>query len=259
MTDDLDPIEPVPADPEQLLAADHALADLVDALRAPATPDELAHATTTIASMRAAMSTPNPNHKDRRVKHTFARTAALATAAVLSAAGVAAAATGTNPLEPLGVGGDGPVLETVETTTTTSAPPTTIVVATTSTTTTSTTTTSTTSTTVPAAAAVACETHGERVSTEAKDESDEDERHGAVVSEVARTHTDECDHDEDDDDERATSTSTSTTRVEDHDEDEDDDHETEGAARRGEAAKQGSSGKRESTTDSSTSGKGDED
>ena len=194
MTDDVDPTEPMPLDPEPLLGDDAVLAPFVEALRGPATAGELA-AEAAVVDLMVVAITPPTTLKDRRImKSRFARTAAIAAAVVLSAGGVAAAATGTNPLGPIvHFADDGPNLETApgETTTTTStgAPPTTS--------TTSTSTTSTTSTTVPAAAC-ADDNHGEHVSAVAKFKTDDgDDNHGTAVSNAAHAtgaHCADTDH-----------------------------------------------------------------
>ena len=107
---------------EDLLADDPRLADFVDALRSPATPAELAAQDTVLDLMTSALA-PATTAQDRRfMKSHLARTIALATAGVLSVGGVAAAATGTNPLAPILSESDGdPMLaEPVDSTTTTS-------------------------------------------------------------------------------------------------------------------------------------------
>ena len=113
MTDDVDPTEPMPLDPEPLLGDDTVLAPFVEALRGPATAGELA-AEAAVVDLMVVAITPPTTLKDRRImKSRFARTAAIAAAVVLSAGGVAAAATGANPLGPIVHFADhGPNLET---------------------------------------------------------------------------------------------------------------------------------------------------
>ncbi|CAB4753914.1 unannotated protein [freshwater metagenome] len=218
MTDAPEPTADMPIDPEQMLAADASLAEFAAALRAPATPRELGGESAVLDLMVAAIAPPIPSKDRHMMKHRFARTAAIATVAVLSIGGVAAAATGTNPLRPIVNGSDNsserPVNGLVVTNPTdeSSDPP---VPRLNSTTTSPTTTTAPppTSTTIATnATTTECteENHGAQVSEVAKDKSEDGERnHGAVVSAAAHDKND-CDEiddasdDDDDDDGSAT-------------------------------------------------------
>jgi hypothetical protein len=157
MTDDTEPTAEMPIDPEQMLAADASLAEFAAALRAPATPRELGGESAVLDLMVAAIAPPIPSKDRRMMKHRFARTAAIAAVAVLSVGGVAAAATGTNPLRPIVSGSDSsperPVNGLVVTSSTDEStdPP---VPKLTTTTSTSTTTSTTTTTAPPPAAPV---------------------------------------------------------------------------------------------------------
>jgi hypothetical protein len=176
-----------------------ALDQFIDALRAPARPHELAGAEDIVARMTAAISdTPavaSSLQESARMKSRLPRFAALTAAGVLSLGGVAAAATGTNPLRPVFGGGDATV-EFPPASTTTAPVPT----STTSTTTTIVVTSSASDLsatlpegTVPLPPGVPqdlCDTatnHGEAVSTVAKDRSTTGAEHGAAVSAVAKS------------------------------------------------------------------------
>lgn len=239
------PDELPPTGPEDLLATDPRLAEFVDALRGPATPAELAAQDTVLDLMASALAPATARAeastaKDRRfMKSHLARTIALATAGVLSVGGVAAAATGTNPLAPMFSESDGdptlaePVDSTTTTSTTTSS--TTTVVVTTTGVSIVTTTTAAGTTDVDDDEDDKCpKNHGEKVSAVAKDKSNDDgQPHGKTVSEAARTKDDECD--DDDDDEVAESADDSDddaddhsddSSIDDHDDDDDDDRVT---------------------------------
>ncbi len=217
MTDAPEPTAEMPIDPEQMLAADASLAEFAAALRAPATPRELGGESAVLDLMVAAIAPPIPSKDRHMMKHRFARTAAIATVAVLSIGGVAAAATGTNPLRPIVNGSDNsserPVNGLVVTNPKdeSSDPP---VPRLNSTTTSPTTTTAPppTSTAIATNATTECTeaNHGAQVSEVAKDKSEDGERnHGAVVSAAAHDKND-CDEiddasdDDDDDDGSAT-------------------------------------------------------
>jgi hypothetical protein len=60
-------------------------------------PRELGGESKMLDLMVAAIAPPGPSKDHRMMKHRLARTVAIAAAVVLSAGGVAAAATGTNP------------------------------------------------------------------------------------------------------------------------------------------------------------------
>jgi hypothetical protein len=147
--------------------------------------------------MVAAIAPLNPSKDRTMFNHRFARIAAIAAAMVLSAGGVAAAATGTNPLRPIVSGSDSSSerpasgLAVTNSTIESSKPPASL------TTTTSTTTTPTpTSTTIArGATSTTCPdtNHGSQVSEVAKDKSgDGEQNHGAVVSAAAHNKND-CD------------------------------------------------------------------
>jgi hypothetical protein len=174
--------EPVP---------DPRLADLFDALRSPATPAELASEPSVLDQMVTALTTPaaatasTPAKKERRpMKSHLLRTIAFATAGTLSVGGVAAAATGTNPLAP--------ILSESDSGSSLSEPVSTTSPSTTSSTVVSTTSAAPTTTAAAAVPVVSAPTdcpknHGERVSAVAKDHSLDDGRpHGERVSAVAR-------------------------------------------------------------------------
>lgn len=157
--------------------------------------------------MVTAIAPPTPAKDRPMMKHRLARTIAVAAAAVLSAGGVAAAATGINPLRPIvsgaGNSSEHPTGGLLQTNFTESNEPpvpklTTTTSTTTSTTSTSTSTTSTTappptSTTVAAANDCTTTTHGAEVSAVARDKNnDSEQNHGTTVSATAHDKTD-CD------------------------------------------------------------------
>jgi hypothetical protein len=208
MTDDTEPTAEMPIDPGQMLAVDSSLAEFAAALRGPATPRELGGESAMLDLMVAAIAPLNPSKDRTMFNHRFARIAAIAAAMVLSAGGVAAAATGTNPLRPIVSGSDSSSerpasgLAVTNSTIESSKPPASLTT-TTSTTTTPTPTSSTTTTVPPptsttiarGATSTTCPdtNHGSQVSEVAKDKSgDGEQNHGAVVSAAAHNKND-CD------------------------------------------------------------------
>ena len=231
MTDNINPTEPTPIDPE--LATDPRIAAFVEALRAPATATELAGEAAMVDLMLAAIAPPTVAKDRRTMKTRYARTAAIAAAVVLSASGVAAAATGTNPLGPIVNRADNsarhlsvvhetttPERDEAPTTTSSSQSPT----STSRTTSTSTTTTTTTTTIKSSMVAATCtdddeSNHGAKVSEVAKDKTrDGDDDHGAGVSAAAhdkddcdKNHVEDADHDDDEQHEESTGAKTANS------------------------------------------------
>ena len=96
MTDQVDPTEPLMLG-SRVAGLEPVLAAVVRSLAGPAHPSELATEVAVVDLMVLALEPTQPL-KERQMKHHFARYVAIAAVAVISATGVAAAATGTNPL-----------------------------------------------------------------------------------------------------------------------------------------------------------------
>jgi hypothetical protein len=160
-----------------------SLPELLAALRAPALPSELEGQNEVVDHMAAVITPPAQLKESNRMSplSRIPRAAVVAAVAVLGLGGVAAAATGTNPLSPV-LTDEPSVSPTTET-------PTTVVE------TTSTLDESTSDVTPPPAEGVEGEVvcpedvanHGEAVSQVAKDHSVTGAEHGEAVSEMAKS------------------------------------------------------------------------
>jgi hypothetical protein len=176
---------------------DHArssVQDVLAALRAPARPHELEDRADIVDRMATVIATSHPSKEPARMSP-FARiprVAVVAAVGVLGFGGVAAAATGTNPLDP--VLGDEVPASTTELPTTTLEPTTTV--------TGSTEAPETTIVSAPPASTpieVVCPddvaNHGDAVSQVAQDHSVTGADHGTAVSEMAQSDCGKVDDD----------------------------------------------------------------
>lgn len=204
------------------------------ALRQPALPHEIEAQGSVVEQMRRAIaeqSAASVRPAARTATRRLGKGAIAAAVAVLSLGGVAAAATGNNPLAPILATDDSPRLEAPKDSSTT----------TTSSTTSSSTTTRAASTTAP----TTTRAEGTGVDDDTDDDSgkkpagevkcDDAKNHGDYVSSVARSGGDvvaaaksDCgkkksDDDDDDDDDNKPKRSSTTTRSGDDDDDDDGD------------------------------------